>query len=63
MNPQIFATIALHAKMHRKLDSAGTHYRDLLHRVERDAILAAKDDALFEQIEELKRELVRIKFA
>ena len=55
-------TLSMHAKIHKNLDNVHTHYRRLLEKIEEAEIRAYRDEEKFEKIEDLKAELLSIRF-
>lgn len=62
MKQYVFSVLSAHAKIHRHLDGIERHYRDVLRKVEEKEILAYDDDARFERLEDMKAELLQIRF-
>ena len=60
---QAFITLSLHAKIHNQLDGMEERYRNLLWRIDTAEVAAVDDDATYEALEALKRELLGIRFA
>ncbi len=56
------AYLGTHAKIHRELDTLDRRYRTLLMDIERKEILAYDDDLRYLRLEDLKRELIAIRF-
>ena len=59
---QAFLSSALHAKMHKQLDALELHRQRTIERLERAEILAFDNDQEFRKLEELKKELLSIRF-
>lgn len=59
---QAFLALALHAKMHKQLDKLEEHRQATIQRIEEREILAYDNDREFQQLEELKKELLAISF-
>ena len=59
---QAFLELSMHAKIHQKLERLDDTYRDLLQRIEEKEINAYDNDVVFGKLEELKAELMSIRF-
>jgi hypothetical protein len=57
-----FAHLALHAKMHKQLDYLPSRVDQDVERIEKAQILAAGNDGEYAKLENLKREILSIRF-
>ncbi len=58
----LLAVLSQHAKIHKELDELGTRYRRLLQRIEEKQIASYRHDGKYRRLEELKEELLSIRF-
>jgi hypothetical protein len=59
---QAFLYLAFHAKMHKRLDGLMQHRQDTIQRLERAEIKAYDNEAEYQKLEAMKKELLGIKF-
>ncbi len=59
---QAFLKLSIHSKIHYGLRKMDRHYRDALEKIEKKEILAYDDDKRYEKLEQLKSELLEIRF-
>ena len=57
-----FMTLCMHAKMHQRLDSLNTRLGGMITRIETAEIRAYADDSKFQELEQLKKQLLAIRF-
>lgn len=62
MRTQAFALLSLHAKMHSQLDQLDMRRRSIVARIEKAEIQAYDNDAEYQQLEAMKKELLSIRF-
>ncbi len=58
----MFAKLSMYAKMHRNLDAVAVKKHKMIHRIEQDEIRAYEDDITYSRLEELKKQILAIRF-
>lgn len=57
-----FAKLSMYAKMHRSLDAVSVKKQNMIQRIEEDEIRAYEDDVTYSKLEELKTQILTIRF-
>jgi hypothetical protein len=62
MKQRLFLTLSLHAKMHKQLDQLNLQ-QQLVERIEKAEIKAFDNETEYNRLEQMKKELLSIRFA
>jgi hypothetical protein len=62
LTTNLFAKMSMHAKVQRRLDSIDVRFNRVIQRIEQEEIKHYDDDGRFAELEQMKRELLAIRF-